>query len=91
MTAPYPKTIWLATWDHKHGQDVSAHLSESSARKQCVAWMRGCLNANEWRGFLSPDEEERYKSLNDTDLFNAWGEITAYTEFMSVVPIALHA
>ena len=89
MTTPYPKTIYLAQWDHKHGQDVSAHLSEASARKQCVAWMRE--HFDDWCSFLEPDKEEYFKSLNDTDLFNAWGEITGYTEFMSIVPIALHA
>ena len=90
MSIPhYPKTIYLAQWDHKHGQDVSAHASEDGAFEQCVAWMRE--HFDEWRGFLDPDEEEHYKSLKDTDLFSAWSEITGHTEFMSVVPIALHA
>jgi len=82
------KTIYLATWDHKHGQDISAHTTDEGAFQQCVAWMRETLE--EWVDYHSSDEEAYYSSLSDSDLFDSWPEITGDNEFMSVQDLQLH-
>ena len=81
------KTIFLAQWDHKHGQDVSAHKTEKGAFDQCVVWMRECLN--EW---YAPDDEdhERYSQMSDDDLFESWTDITGDREYMTVEAVQLH-
>ena len=67
------KTIFLAQWSHKHGQDISAHKTEKGAFDQCVGWMRECLG--EW---YAPDDEDHdyYSNMSDEDLFASWTDIT---------------
>jgi len=69
------ETVYVAQWDHKHGQDISIHTTEDGARKQLAAWARGALE--DW-------EDDSYKDVNDEDLLNNWSEITGETEFFSV-------
>ena len=78
--------IYLAQWDHKHGQDISAHTTHDGAAKQCVEWARDALE--EWMPY-APDGEE-YSSLNDEELVANWGEITGYTEFFKVDSLLLN-
>ena len=76
-----PKTIYLAMHDHKHGMDVTAHTTEESAKKWCVSVMRETLE-DWWYNNLD--------DLTDTELWQAWSEITGDTEFFSVEPTQLH-
>ena len=73
------QTIYLAIWDHKHGQDVSAHTTEEGARKQLVDWARDALL--EWQ---THEEESYYGNMRDSDLLGCWSEITGDTEFFRV-------
>ena len=80
------KTIYLAQWDHKHGQDISAHTTNDGAFKQCVEWAREALG--EWIPYA--DDAEEYSNMNDEELVANWGEITGYTEFFNVDSISLN-
>lgn len=81
--------IYLATWDHKHGQDISAHTTNDGAFKQCVKWARETLE--EWTCFC---EDERtvlhYEEMNDEELVGEWGELTGYSEFFKVDSLSLN-
>ena len=74
-------SIFLAVWDHKHGVDNSAHTTERGAFKRCVEWARDTLH--EW-------QDESCDELSDEELFDAWGEITGFTEFLSIKTLHLH-
>mgnify|MGYP005829867455 CR=1 FL=1 len=69
------ETVWLAKWDHKHGEDISIHTTEDGARKQLVTWARGVLE--DW-------QDDSYKNVSDKDLLDNWPEITGETEFLFV-------
>jgi len=73
--------VFLALWDHKHGQDMSAHTSEQGAFNQCVQWARGTVE--EWEGFADEDEAV-YAELSDKELFSSWSDITGHTEFLTI-------
>jgi hypothetical protein len=73
--------VFLALWDHKHGQDMSAHTTEEGAFNQCVQWARGTVE--EWEGFADEDEAV-YAELSDKELFSSWGDITGHTEFFTI-------
>ena len=79
------QTVWIATWDHKHGVDMSVHTTEEGAGKQCAAWARGSLE--EW---ATPEELDFYTNLSDDDLISKWGEISGETEFFEVRRNLLH-
>jgi hypothetical protein len=81
------KTIYLAVWDHKHGQDVSAHTTENGAFNQCVQWAR--CTVEEWEA-RSWQKVGGIAELSDEELFNSWGDITGDTEFFRVEPTQLH-
>ena len=78
------KTIYLAVWEHKHGVDNSAHTTEAGAKKQLAAWARETLE--DW----GSSSLVKCDSLTDTQLWQAWSEITGETEFMSVKMLHLH-
>ena len=82
------QTIFLATWDHKHGQDISAHTTEPGAFQQCVEWMRETLD--EWVPFYAQDDDHCTGGMTDEELFESWGDVTGGNEFMTVQPIDLH-
>ena len=73
--------VFLALWDHKHGQDMSAHTTEEGAFNQCVQWARGTVE--EWEGFAD-EGEAVYAELSDKELFSSWGDITGHTEFFTI-------
>ena len=79
------QTIHLAIWDHKHGQDVSAHTTEDGAQNQCIEWAREAID--EW---ATKEEQDYYTNMNDSDLLGDWGEISGYTEFFEVRAVLLH-
>ena len=81
------KTIYLAVWDHKHGQDVSAHTTENGAFNQCVQWARGTVEEWEARSWQKVDG---FAEFSDKELINSWGDITGDTEFFRVEPTQLH-
>jgi len=81
------KMIFLAVWDHKHGQDVSAHTTEEGADKQLVLWARD--NLEEWV-YPKDDWDNYYADLNDGALIKAWPEVTGDTEFFRVDEVQLH-
>jgi hypothetical protein len=81
------KMIFLAVWDHKHGQDVSAHVTEDGAQKQLVIWARE--NLEEWV-YPKDDWDNYYTGLNDGALIKAWPEVTGNTEFFRVDEVQLH-
>ena len=76
-----PQTIFLAVWEHKHGQDVSAHTTKEGAFKQCTKWAREALE--DW-------QDDSYKKYTDEDLFWGWPEITGETEFLTINETLLH-
>ena len=78
--------VFLALWDHKHGQDMSAHTTEEGAFNQCVQWARGTVE--EWEGFAD-GATIYYAELSDKELFNSWGDITGHTEFLTVEALDL--
>jgi len=80
-----PQTIFLAVWEHKHGQDVSAHTTEDGAQKQLVAWARDSLEEWTW-----PKENHPYTDYTDEDLIGSWPEITGETEFLRIDETLLH-
>jgi hypothetical protein len=73
--------VFLALWDHKHGQDMSAHTSEQGAFNQCVQWARGTVE--DWEGFAD-GATFYYTELSDKELFSSWSDITGHTEFLTV-------
>ena len=79
------ETVWLAKWDHKHGEDISIHTTEEGAGKQCATWAREALE--DW---ATPEEFEFYNNLTDDDLIAHWPELTGETEFLFVEDHALY-
>ena len=79
------KTIFLAVWDHKHGQDVAAYTTEKGAQRQLVVWARDVLEEWTW-----PNDNHPYAEYTDEDLIGNWGEISGDTEFFRVDEIQLH-
>jgi len=78
------QTVWVAKWEHKHGDDIAIHATEESARKQLVAWARTALeDYDDWEG--------RYASLSDDALIEKWSDITGETEFLYVEDHILHS
>lgn len=73
--------VFLALWDHKHGQDMSAHATEEGAYNQCVQWARETVE--HWDRFAD-EGDAAYAELSDEDLFNSWGDITGHTEFFTI-------
>ena len=76
-----PQVIYLAKWDHKHGQDISAYATEDSAYDQCIQWARATLK--DWG-------DDSYDNFSDAELFSNWTEITGYNEFFEVDELPLH-
>jgi hypothetical protein len=70
--------VFLALWDHKHGQDMSAHTTEQGAFNQCVQWARASVRP------LNVRMVGGIAELSDEELFNSWGDITGHTEFLTV-------
>ena len=71
------ETVWVAKWEHKHGDDIAIHATEESARKQLVAWARAALeDFDDWEG--------RYATLSEDALIEKWSDITGETEFLYV-------
>ena len=71
------QTVWVAKWEHKHGDDMAIHATEEGARKQLVAWTRAAIeDFDDWEG--------RYAALSDDALIEAWPDITGETEFLYV-------
>ena len=82
------QTVWIAKWEHKHGEDISIHTTEEGAGKQCATWAREALE--EW---ATPDEHLEltfYNDLTDDDLIARWPELTGETEFLYVEDHLLH-
>ena len=75
------KTIYLAMHDHKHGLDTTAHTTREGARKWCISVMRETLE--DWG-------DNSYNDLADTELWQAWTEISGEAEFFSIEPTQLH-
>ena len=73
--------IFLALWDHKHGQDMSAHTTEQGAFNQCVQWARGTVEEWEERSW---QKVGGIAELSDKELFSSWGDITGHTEFFTI-------
>ena len=72
-------SIFLAIWDHKHGQDVSVHTTRKGAQKQLIAWARDALEGWTW-----PNENHPYTEYTDKDLIGNWGEITGDSEYFRI-------
>jgi len=71
------QTVWVAKWEHKHGDDIAIHTTEEGAQKQLVAWARAALeDFDDWEG--------RYAALSDVALIEKWSDITGETEFLYV-------
>jgi len=80
------QTVWVAKWDHKHGEDLTLHTTEEGAGKQCAAWAR-----EELESWATPEELDFYKNLSDDDLISQWGELTGEHEYFSVEDHMLHS
>ena len=78
--------VFLALWDHKHGQDMSAHTTAEGAFNQCVLWARETIE--HWTRHADEDEAA-YAEFSDEELFNSWGDITGHTEFLTVETLDL--
>ena len=76
-----PQTIFLAVWDHKHGEDVSAHTTRKGAQKQLAVWAREALA--EW-------QDDSCRGWSDEDLVESWSSISGETEFLRVDEILLN-
>ena len=74
--------IHLATWDHKHGTDYSAHKSYGGAFLQCVQWAKEALE--DW------GETKNYADYTDAELIINWTEISGDTEFFKIEDIQLN-
>ena len=75
------KTIYLAMHDHKHGLDTTAHTTRESAKEWCISVMRETLE--DW-------SDNSWDDSTDSELWQAWPEITGETEFFSIEPTELH-
>ena len=74
--------IHLATWDHKHGTDYSAHKSYGGAFLQCVQWAKETLE--DW------GEMQNYENYTDSELISSWTQISGDTEFFKIEEIELN-
>ena len=76
------QTVWVAKWEHKHGEDLAIHTTEEGARKQLVAWARETLD--DWCSDPKDDWDKEHAALDDAALIEAWREITGETESLYV-------
>jgi len=71
------QTVWVAKWEHKHGDDIAIHATEEGAQKQLVVWAHAALeDFDDWEG--------RYAALGDDDLIEKLSDNTGETEFLYV-------
>ena len=73
-------SIFLLTWDHKHGTDNSIHKTFDGAYQEAIKWMRDA--AEEWG-------EDYYAAMSDDELYHSWTEISGETEFFSISKMTL--
>jgi hypothetical protein len=74
--------VFLALYDHKHGQDMSAHTTEQGAFNQCAQWARNGLQ-DMWNS-LTSEEYKSYSEMSDDDLVACWSKLTGWTEFFKI-------
>lgn len=73
--------VYVVVYDHKHGQDLSAHKTLESAREKRAQMMRE--NLAEWN-------DDDYENIPDGELHLHWPELSGYTEFFSIEGLELN-
>jgi len=77
-------TVYLAEYEHKHGNDYSIHTTHEGAQ----TWFRDIVR--DWKSeFFDPDGEEPYNEYSIDDLIDCWGEVTGHTEFFNIHELEL--
>ena len=85
MTAPPENTVCLATYEHKHGDDMSVHRTIAGAE----AYLRELAKENleEWG-------EDAAQYGDDVEAWNEvwrnWHDIAGMPEFMRIEVLTLH-
>jgi len=80
--------IYVATWERKHGQDLSAHATRDAAENWCHDIMKDSLC--EWTYHMGIHEASAYQNMTGKELWECWSEITGDTEFFSVEKLLLN-
>ena len=86
LDTPMPRkdqVIHLVLWDHKHGTDLSVHLTKKGAEEQALLWLHESLR--EWG---TPEEIDKYLA-DESALWADFHEITGGNEFMELDTLTL--
>ena len=75
--------VFLALWDHKHGQDMRAFSTHEDAEEQLRQW--AIQYVDEW----TPLNEE-FENQTPEELVSNWSEISCHTEFMTIETLDLN-
>ena len=77
-------TVYLAEYEHKHGNDYSVHTTQEGAQN----WFRDIVS--DWKSeFLDADDEYPYNEFSLDELIESWGEVTGHTEFFNIHELEL--
>jgi len=77
-------SIFLAEYNHKHGDDYSVHTTEEGAQN----WFRGIVS--DWKEeFIDSGDEDPYNDYSLDDLIDCWGDVTGHTEFFNIHELEL--
>ena len=75
-------TLYLATYEHKHGIDYSLHTTHEGAK----AWVDSV--AEDWRGsFIDTGTPE--EMMTSSELADNWHNVSAGTEFLNIIELEL--
>jgi hypothetical protein len=77
-------TVYLAEYEHKHGNDHSIHTTHEGAQN----YFRDIVS--DWKAeFLDEDDSDPYNEYSLDELIESWGEITGHTEFFNIYELEL--
>ena len=75
-------TLYLATYEHKHGTDYSLHTTHEGAKK----WVDAV--AEDWRGsFVDTGTPE--EAMTSSELAEDWHNVSAGTEWLNIIELEL--
>jgi hypothetical protein len=75
-------TLYLATYEHKHGIDYSIHATHEGAK----TWANSV--AEDWRDDYV-DSGTPEEAMSSSELADNWGDLTGGTEWLNIIELEL--
>ena len=77
VTVTNEETVWVVSYDHKHGLDISIHKTQEGAER----WAIGLVERYR-EDFSGPESE--FTRMTNEQLLTYWTEYTGENEFIFV-------